>query len=141
LPEAHRQPTPALYAALMLAAGILAVAAAWVVGGTIGGQGRPAQLAAACAGVGAILSLLPGLFVPRRGIGNWGFLVLGWSMLRLLLMLVLGLVLVPAEGSRPFWLALVAGAGTLLVAETAVAAWFITRFEHIRASRPAPEHA
>jgi hypothetical protein len=134
-----RQPTPSLYAGLMLGAGALAVGAAWLVAAS--GGGNTPQLAAACTAFGAILSLVPAVFGPRREVGNWGMAVLGCSMARLLLMLGLGLAIAPAPAPRAYWMGIVAGAGTLLVCETGAAAFIITRLEQIRAARPGAEHA
>jgi hypothetical protein len=139
-------PTPRGYAAIMVGAGVVAIGAAWLVAGLMDGSREPARLAAVCTGFGALLALAPALFGPRPQIGNWGLVVVGGSMARMILILSLGLMLVPADGTRPFWVGILAGAGLILIAETATAAVFISRLDHARtiAARPGratPEHA
>jgi hypothetical protein len=138
--DLSRHPTPLLYAGLMLGAGVLALLGAWGAAGGLAGASA-ARLAMACTAFGVVLSVIPALVGPRREVGNWGLVVLGSSMARLILMLSLGLALAPEAGARPFWLGVVAGAGTLLVCETGAAAFIITRLEQLRAARPGAEQA
>jgi hypothetical protein len=130
-----------LFAGMMAGAAVVAVLAAWLTARALGGDGRPALLAAACTAVAGFAALAPALFGPRQEIGSWGFVVVGSSMARMFFLLTIAWMLVPAGAPRPFWLGIVAGAGILLVAETLVAASFITRLDHCRAVGPAPEHA
>lgn len=130
------QPPRPLYAALTLAAGALAAIAAYAVARASAGPAAPALQPAALIAALSILGLLP---VLVRSAQNFGLAVLGASILRLMLALFGALILTEVAhlDTRPVWLALVTGAGIMLVAETAAAIAILTALER---KKTAPEH-
>lgn len=126
------QPPRTLYAGLMVLVGLTATAVAFVAARAVGGPEAPAlEPALLVAGV-SVLGLLP---VLVRSAERFGLAVLGASVFRLLLAMFGALVLTEVSGleSRPVWLGVVAGAGLMLMAETAAAVAILASLERKKA--------
>lgn len=126
------QPPRSLYAGLTLAVAALATGCAFAVARTTGGPDAPAVAVAGLVGVVSLIGLLP---VLVRSAQSFGIAVLGASVARLLLAMFASVMLTEVGGmaSRPVWLGVVAGAGLMLVAESAAAIAILSSIERKKA--------
>jgi heme A synthase len=126
--QSHRS----LYAGLTLAVAAVATACAFVVARATGGSDAPASVVAGLVGVVSLLGLLP---VLVRKAEYFGMAVLGASIARMLLAMFAAVMLTEVGGleSRPVWLGVVAGAGLMLVAESAGAIAVLSSIERKKA--------
>lgn len=127
------QPYRPLYAGLMLAVTVVTSACAFAVARVTGGPDAPALVAAGLVGVVSLVGLLPAMV---RAVEHFGLAVLGASMARILLAMLGAVVLTQLGGveSRPLWLAVVAGAGIALFAESVAAIVILSSVERKKAS-------
>lgn len=123
----------------MLGATALGAAAAWAAAG----GGRAAELAVVVLLTASAASFLPLVLLPVLGPARWGFGVAAASGVRTLLLLFGGLAVDIAAGAprQPMWLGILAGAGIVLVAETATAILVLQRMERARLALKGAAHA
>jgi len=127
------QPYRPLYAGIMLAVTVVTSVCAFAVARVTGGPDAPAFIAAGLVGTVSLVGLLP---VMVRAVEHFGLAVLGVSMARILLALLGAVILTELGGveSRPLWLAVVAGAGIALFAESIAAIVILSSIERKRAA-------
>lgn len=130
-------PNKALFGGVMGLAWVVAVGAAILVAQSLGGAGQPATLAAAAVALGGLVTFAP-LLARGAAASHFGVFVLGASGARLLLILAIGFAFHQTkdlgEAKKAFWVATMAGAGLILIVESALAVRMLTRLEHAKAN-------
>jgi len=126
--QSHRS----LYAGLTLAVAAMATACAFAVARGVGGPDAPAPVVAGLVGVVSLVGLLP---ILVRQAEHFGMAVLGASIARMLLAMFAAVMLTEVGGldSKPVWLGVVAGAGLMLVVESAAAIAVLSSIERKKA--------
>lgn len=136
------------YALAMSISGCLAIGIAILVALRLqspASTGAETRLAAVAVAFGAMLSFLPILLHRAMGEGNWGHVVLGVSMARMLAVLGIGFMFeLGGAGStgaalekQPYWIAIGAGLLVMLVIETTVTVAMLAAADRKRAAAKA----
>ena len=137
MPAPSLQP-PSRLVYLAVSAAILLVGAGVTIGTALalGGTQATAWWAAAALAVGSMIGFAPALLAVKAD--SWGLLVFGSSIARMFAVLAVGYAIDSGQAldRKAFWMALVAGAVFILIAETAFAVGTLVKIERSKQSRP-----
>jgi hypothetical protein len=123
----------AAYAGVMAPTCIVSAAAAGGMALALGGDRNTALLAVVSIAAASVVTFLPAMFATRSASGetNFGILVLVASVARMLGALTIALVFAQTQAVADvaFWFGILAGAGTLLLIESAAAISILARLD------------
>jgi hypothetical protein len=128
------------YALAMAATCVVAVGTAAGVAALLGGGGTTTTLAAAAVGIASLATFAPVLLAFRVTAQNFGLMVLGASMVRMLMLLGIGLGFDSTRdiARMPFWIGLILGGGLVLAVESALAIGILSKNERLKSLSQRP---